>query len=155
MVEWNWTEGYDMSGWHDDGKAKILEVEIDLQEASEWMENLCDDLTQEEREIAIKTGMDTLSEKWKDDPEDQKKKKPRPSAMSRPDIRPSEVRLTELEPETKKVHFYSGYKVISGKWLGSRPLDEWPPIFEHMKKSMNPSHDDVNTPQLKWVPKEN
>ena len=69
------------------------------------------------------------------------------------EIRPSEVRMTELEPETGKVHFYSGHKVISGSWLGSRSLEDWPKIFAHMKKSMNPNWNDVNGPKLKWAPK--
>jgi hypothetical protein len=155
VTEWNWTEGggYDMSGWDDGhGKAKVqLEIELDLVEASEWMAGLDDDLTPGERSEALKTVLGSLSKKWA--PTNQKE----PVALreNRTDIRPSDVRITELEPETDKVHFYSGYKVLSDKWLGSRDLADWPKIFEHMKKSMHPDFDDANAPQIKWAPKEN
>ncbi len=148
-----------MSGWDDRDKVE-LEIEFDLQQASEWMKDLGDDLTQEERAEAMKSVLGILAKKWKAgdveitraDPEDQKK----PEIREHPnDIRPSEVRMTELEPKTGKVQFYSGFKILTDKWLGSRNLDDWPEIFEHMKKNMHPSHDDVNTPQIKWVPKEN
>ncbi len=141
-----------MSGW-DDGKGYKIEIGIDLQQASEWMADLDDDLTEDEKHEALRTVIKVLSEKWTDeDPEDQKK----PEIREHPnDIRPSEVRMTELEPETGKVQFYSGFKVLTDKWLGSRNLEDWPEIFVHMKKSMNPDTDDAGALKLRWLPKEN
>ena len=63
--------------------------------------------------------------------------------------------MTELETELGRVQFYSGHKVLSDKWLGSRNINDWPQIFEHMKKTMNPSFDDRYALKIKWAPKEN
>lgn len=148
-----------MSGWDEDSVTKNLEITFDLEQATEWMDDL-EGLDGAEKAAAFKKILQIMLEAREDDEYDdryQAEKREYEADQENNEaheIRPSEVRMTELEPETGKVHFYSGPKVVTNKWLGSRNLEDWPEIFEHMKKRMHPSIDDDNAPKIRWAPKE-